>query len=396
MNVRQYLLFLSALTKITVAARQWGPIGWVVVAKMRGGSDHVDGVSEDEYSGDESEPEVSLDWDSEDTLSDVEETRAFDPSVNEDGEELEKADSESEELLQDGAEDSAQSEAEDDNAVQPEVEENSEAEEEIVTEPEVEEAIRYDRNIANDEVIEQSAAETKVTEDSNVSSKDSVQDDPTLVEDDSSANVDPLDLADAYDEDFEAEPPVAPPTPSKSTTVDAVTRRKLIKDLKYKRDEVKFMKPEIAFLVAEKQLPRPVEGIPPHWLVAQPKSGIVRKVLALTLTAVAIVVATQKLDVPEFDLSEIWRRPRGVSSSSSSSISDPFDLFELTEKMEGDSSTDEEIKPVNEHVNAVGDVHPHSIKPGQHSVQDDLDATWLDKLITSIERKVQAFFRIKL
>ncbi|GAX16782.1 hypothetical protein FisN_21Hh230 [Fistulifera solaris] len=388
MNTRQYLLLLSALANITVAARPWGPTGWMLVAKMRGGSDHVDGVSEDEYSGDESEPEVSLDWDSEDTLSDVEEIGALDPSVIEDEEEMEEADSEGDELLQDGAEE--------ESVVQPDVEENSEAEEEFVAQPEAEEAINVDSDTVKDDKIEQSMPETKVTEDSNVSKEDNVQDDPTLVEDDSSANIDPLDLADAYDEDVEAEPPVAPPTPSKPTTIDAATRRKLIKDLKYKRREVKFMKPEIAFLVAEKQLPRPVEGIPPHWLVAQPKSGIVRKVLALTLTAVAIVVATQKLDVPEFDLSEIWKRPKTVASSSSSSSSDPFDLFELTGEMEGDSSTDEEIKPVNEHVNVVGDIHPHSIKPGQHSVQDDLDATWLDKLITSIERKVQAFFRMKL
>jgi hypothetical protein len=388
MNTRQYLLLLSALANITVAARPWGPTGWMLVAKMRGGSDHVDGVSEDEYSGDESEPEVSLDWDSEDTLSDVEEIGALDPSVIEDEEEMEEADSEGDELLQDGAEE--------ESVVQPDVEENSEAEEEFVAQPEAEEAINVDSDTVKDDKIEQSMPETKVTEDSNVSKEDNVQDDPTLVEDDSSANIDPLDLADAYDEDVEAEPPVAPPTPSKPTTIDAATRRKLIKDLKYNRREVKFMKPEIAFLVAEKQLPRPVEGIPPHWLVAQPKSGIVRKVLALTLTAVAIVVATQKLDVQEFDLSEIWRRPKAVSSSSSSSRSDPFDLFEVTEEMEGASSTEEEIKPVNEHVNSVGDVHPHSIKPGQHSVQDDLDTTWLDKLITSIERKVQAFFRMKL
>jgi hypothetical protein len=362
---------------------------------MRGGSDHVDGGSEDEYSGDESEPEVPLDWDSDDTLSDVEEISALDPLVNEDEEELEEADSEGEELLQESDEDMVQPEAEDDNVLQPE--ENSEDEEENATEPEVQEAISIDNDTVNDELIEQSAPETKVTDESNVSNEDSVQDDPTLVEDDSSANVDPLDLADAYDEDVEAEPPVgAPPTPSQPTTVDAATRRKLIKDLKYKQREVKFMKPDIAFLVAEKSLPRPVEGIPPHWLVSQPKSGIVRKVVALTLTAVAIVVASQKLDVPEFDLSELWKRPTAVSSSSSSSVSDPFDLFELTGEMEDDSSTEVEIKPVNEHVNAVGAVHPHSVKPGQHSVQDELDATWLDKLITSIERKVQAFFRMKL
>ena len=44
--------------------------------------------------------------------------------------------------------------------------------------------------------------------------------------------------------------------------------------------------------------------------------------------------------------------------------------------------------------------HPHSLKPGRKTEcgddEDDLDVTWLDKLITAVERKLKAFFRMEI
>lgn len=353
MNSRQYLLLVFALANVTVAARPWG---LKVASVVRGGSDQVES-EEEEYSDEESE----VHWDSEDNLSDMEDLGSLARE-----EESEEAETEAEEVLQ---------ESEDDVA-EPEIDE------EHATEPEMDETIRSDA----DDNTDQTSTEPDPIEDNRGMIDDNVQDDPSLVEDDSSANVDTMDLADAYDEDIEPEPIAAPiPVP---TVVDDAMRRKLVKDLKYRRREVQFMKPEIAALVAQKELPRPVEGVPPHWLVSQPRSGVLRKVVAVSLTVIAIAVASQKVDVMNVDLSDLWKRPSPVSSS------DPFDLFELTEELVDEPK--EEIKQVNEHVNALGDVHPHSVKPGQPSVQDELDVTWLDKLITCIERKVQAFFRMKL
>ena len=68
------------------------------------------------------------------------------------------------------------------------------------------------------------------------------------------------------------------------------------------------------------------------WWVSQPKSGLVRKVLALSLTILAIVLALQKLDVSDVDLSELWKGPTPETFSSP----DPIDLFDLSGEAEGE------------------------------------------------------------
>jgi hypothetical protein len=119
-------------------------------------------------------------------------------------------------------------------------------------------------------------------------------------DDDSAAFVDRMDLADAYDEgepgigdvleqaacrgtseaevviqtkEEEATPSSgdipesvsradANPLPS---FIDSQTEKVLRKDLKFRRYEVKSMRPEIAVVVAQKRLRRPLEGMPRNW-----------------------------------------------------------------------------------------------------------------------------------
>ena len=51
--------------------------------------------------------------------------------------------------------------------------------------------------------------------------------------------------------------------------------------------------------------------------------------------------------------------------------------------------------PVNEHVNALGEPHEHSVRPGipsRPADEADLDVTWLDKAITALERGLRSVF----
>jgi hypothetical protein len=51
--------------------------------------------------------------------------------------------------------------------------------------------------------------------------------------------------------------------------------------------------------------------------------------------------------------------------------------------------------PVNEHVNALGEPHEHSVRPGipsRPADESELDVTWLDKAITAFERGLRSVF----
>lgn len=383
--MKPYLLLVFAVEIVTVTARPWSHKGWIVIVNTRGGSDHVNDndKSEKEEYFEESEPEVPMHWESEDNLTDMDDV--IDALFAESAEE-EFVDDEADKLLPESDED--------DHPIEPEMNK----------EQEINQAIIQNNNNIDGNESDQPLMEPEDMDDNNNNNviDDNVKDDPSLAaqNDDSAANINSMDLADAYNKDKSTEPePIVVSSPSKTPIiVDAVMRRTLIQDLKYRRREVKFMKPEIATLVAQKQLHRPVEGVPPHWLVstAPPKSRV-RTIVAVSLTVLAMIIASQTLDVTNVDLGNIWkRRPMEVSTTGTSDPVDPFDL--LIDETEDESTTTatNETKDINEHVNALGDEHPHSIKPGQHSVNDNLDVTWLDKCITAIERKIQAFFRMKL
>ena len=154
----------------------------------------------------------------------------------------------------------------------------SEVDEENATEPEVDE-------ITSNGKMDQSSTEPEAADDSNLV-LDNGHVDPSLVEDNIAAHINPIDLVEAHDDGVESKFPTVAQTLSKPTIIDAAVQQKLINDLDYRGRE----------LVAEKQVTRPSEGILPHWLVSQPKLGPGRKVLAWNLTFLAIAVALQKVE----------------------------------------------------------------------------------------------------
>lgn len=237
-----------------------------------------------------------------------------------------------------------------------------------------------------------------------------IMDDPSIDDGDSSAFVDRMELADAYDEgettpgSFElesSEESAAPAGDLPAKVIDAATRKTLIKDLKYRPGEVDVMKPDIAALVVEKRLDRPQEGIPKNFIRTDlPKRRnlmkVLPKVLAGGVVVAAAVVANGKL--------EFLQQTRQESSESLllDEVMSSLEAAASTEKAdEYDSVSSEsevvedDIKHVNEHTDSIGDLHPHSLKPGQPP-NDQLDVTWLDKAITFVENKIKAALRMEM
>ena len=267
-------------------------------------------------------------------------------------------------------------------------------------------------------------------------------DDPSI-DDDSSAFVDRMELADAYDEgettpgSFEEEiesrtnveatadneePALADASEAESleATDDSVASngkpaisvamaKILREELKYSGKEVSAMKSEIATMVVEKRLHRPTEGMPPNWYrdgkppaPLDVKRVLTRVVIPVAAGALAVRAATASGGF-DFDVSEFFEKipfrknepapvEIPVAEPVKETIPSELETFPVDLEME---EADEDIKPVNEHTGALGDAHPHSVKPGQVP-QDELDVTWLDKAITAVERRIKAFFRMEL
>ena len=258
---------------------------------LRGGSD--DSYGDDEFSSDDGEKSRRLD---EDNVL---------PTIDEEAENVDDEEEEEEEWFDaqptPDQENDGHTIAENDPWEDEEEEDDfvSEQEEEIrpeMTRTEIEDEGRDGYTQATTATVEVEAYtkddaddDTKESEgDSSSFTAQAVLDNPTIDDNDSSTYMDRMELADAYDEDVAvdtdpgaATEPVKQVYPESTTTatttaaaanapavptsIDAATRKTLIKDLKYRKKEVDAMKPEIAAIVADKRLSRPWEGMPANW-----------------------------------------------------------------------------------------------------------------------------------
>jgi len=328
--------------------------------------------------------------------------------------------------------------------------------------------------VAEDAVDADDAAETAEAEEVEESGAGDVVDDPTIDEENSSAFVDRMELADAYDEDVDASPeelelddapasttaeaaaaastatqpeeaeePASPIDETKQTDVAAddssssssaapveseafqpateITEdmeKVLVKELKYRRKEVRVMRPDIATVAVSKRLRRPLEGMPDNWYVTGSKpsgarvgtsSILLRPTVIVSVVAGAAFVVLAGTKKGELDISEMIdsckelfssitaSKASGVSSESVSETTpgteaEEEEVREEEEEEEGVAFEEASVLRVNEHTNKLGEPHPHSIKPGRPPIEDEVDVTWLDKAITAFERKLKAIF----
>jgi hypothetical protein len=211
-------------------------------------------------------------------------------------------------------------------------------------------------------------------------------------------------------------------------SIDDDTRKVLIQDLKYRKSEVDAMKPDIAAVVAAKKLYRPPEGMPANWhmntngttTTRSQRDQIIQILPKIILPAIVGAIAITK--GPDFvaamtasSSKRSWARaaakhniPAAVGaipmeSSSSSLVSSTAATTQqpllVGEPFVPQNNGQQPLLPVNEHTSALGEIHPHSVKPGKHPLpvdESDLDVTWLDKLITAVGRKIQAFLRLEI
>jgi hypothetical protein len=267
---------------------------------------------------------------------------------------------------------------------------------------------------------------------------------PTNTDDESSAFVDRMDLADAYDEGEtttgggesaalaavsaakvsggggdDDDDPKEEKTAEKATVTEAVITDEMAailrKDLKYTAQDVKLMRPDIAAIVLAKSLRRPFEGMPPNFYIdgKAPSNGLRRAIVRATLTiaavgAVAILGLNGDLDFakgaakPFALLAAVPSKPQSAVSKpkkETTAVKAPKET--VTSIPIVSSSTDESpsVDGDGEDEKDTEDDHPHSVKPyASHApaFEEDLDKTWLDKVISKIENAIKAILRIEI
>ncbi len=210
-----------------------------------------------------------------------------------------------------------------------------------------------------------------------------------------------------------------------SQIVDAETAKTLMRELQYRRYEVRGMRANIAAIVVEKRLRRPQEGIPLNWYVDESKIPPAWRqqledwwpkiVVPIVAGGIGVYLYILQHQQQQQDGSKqamtfkpvTWIKsivPVRVSDSTKAVATAP--ASEATTASSSDAiSADAEPTLSSSLANPVDgvakehDTHPHSIKPYVHDkppTEEELDDSWLDKLLTGISKRVKAFFRITL
>lgn len=188
---------------------------------------------------------------------------------------------------------------------------------------------------------------------------------------------------------------------SSIAVLDDETKRILRKDLKYHRREVNGMKPEIALVLAEKRLQRPIEGIPPSWYTDEAKHqraiGARRTknvVLKIVTAPVAYAVPIVLGGLAIYGSSDIANMVSTISSGNGKQ-SRPSEKDEENDK---DESTVDSIQGTVESSPPPPTADGGTIPPydDERIPKKKDEDTWLDKVIMGIVKPIQAFWNIRI
>lgn len=222
-------------------------------------------------------------------------------------------------------------------------------------------------------------------------------------------------------EDDNNDTPLRQPNPSvvKSLTPAAATteisedmKQVLIRKLRYKRHDVKSMRPDIAAFVVANDLRRPIEGMPKNWYIAGKvpvKTSSLRSNLVKIGATLAVIVGAAVAKQGGISIDSVGsivgsttprlRESSAVFASSRSCSGPSVPTVSITPVQspieEAESSSESESVEEKEQNHPSDDKKkPHSLKP--FSEPEDLDKTWLDKGITKVENAIKAFFNIRI
>jgi len=165
-----------------------------------------------------------------------------------------------------------------------------------------------------------------------------------------------------------------------------------LKGLKYKSREIDQLRPEVATELAEKGLQRPQEGIPENWFVEGASCGVSIRDQALKISMVLAALGGLAFVGGKGDIGELIAGIPSVLKSLLPAKSVP--VAQSTSPL----ITETEVSLVEEQEEKEDD-HPHSVKPNSSSppaYEEDLDKSWLDKVITTVGNAFKAFWNAKI
>lgn len=293
-----------------------------------------------------------------------------------------------------------------------------------------------DANGNQDDVAPENSEESPASEKTNEGASEILDEDEH-----SSANVDRMDYADAYDEDVEGgeeedsgekstesddnattsqgESTVestslanvtgiesSGETPQKIPLVSEITpamKDILIKKLKYRPKEVKHMRPEIAAVVVAKELQRPQEGLPPQWYVAgAPKRSSLGSAKSILLSLLAVAVAVVGGTALSGGTDFVWDATGRSNSGSAVPAPPPATTpYEAPPVPEPSIPAEPEPEPKPEELLAAASSsaataetveHEHSLRPGERPPTEPIDETVLDRFLTKMEKGLGRLF----
>eukprot|EP00536_Pseudo-nitzschia_multiseries_P002469 jgi/Psemu1/5633/gm1.5633_g len=203
--------------------------------------------------------------------------------------------------------------------------------------------------------------------------------------------------------------------------IDEETKRVLISELRYTAADVSQLRPEIAAEVVRNKLAKPVEGMPPSFYIdpsqRQTQKRWSRKNIVLSVVGVvALSAGATALKDQENDLGEALEEfvdalkgiPEKIvalvavaKSSLNKTETKPSTKTAVSEALDEDNAEDSEgtVDNGGNEVATEEDTNVHSIRPGtkpEEIPDPDVDKTWLDKMLTAIERSINAFLSIKI
>ena len=213
--------------------------------------------------------------------------------------------------------------------------------------------------------------------------------------------------------------------------IDDALKSLLMTDLRYTEQDVDQMRPEIAQQVAYHKLARPTEGMPKNWYVEgfepnsrgsllssslmkgkKKKNVVISIAAAVGVTALSIGVMRDDSDLGFDGIKDALQGiPKAIAAmvvakSSSAKISStpavaaaaPVAVAVAVETIIAEEEDDDKV-PIEGDDSTTVDGKIHSIKPGttpKEVPNPDDDLTWLDKLLTNIERSMKSFFNMKI
>ena len=221
------------------------------------------------------------------------------------------------------------------------------------------------------------------------------------------------DAVDAAMEEVEEEVAAVAAEKAIIDEINEETKQILIKELRWTKREVKFMRPDIAAVVAYKSLMRPREGMPVSWYTEgnAPKTNAFTKVLKTAVVPIcfgaAVLFAGQEFGIDacsdildNFSLPKLPSLPKPPKLpilQQSKTEDEPSEI--QTAEVDVDSADEdgtmhqEASEDIIEESHSSHDNHAHSVKPYSQTVDDEPDQTALDKVLTKIESAIKAILQ---